>query len=71
MKILFRNSKWEKIFLSVYDDCVLLLSSRANDSVDIANTSEEEIESAIVEVDNVAATYNWIEYKLLNFQPDV
>ena len=71
MKILFKNSKWEKIFLSVYDDCVLQLSSRANDSVDIANTSEEEIESAIVEVDNVAATYNCIEYKLLNFQPDV
>ena len=69
MKILFKNSKREKIFLSAYNDCDLQLLSLANDSADILDLSEEEIESAIMEVDDVAATYDCVECKLLNVQP--
>ena len=42
MKILSKNSKWEKILLSVYNDCVLQLLSLANDSADILDLSEEK-----------------------------
>ena len=69
MKILFRNSKRENTLLSIYNDCVLQLLSLANDSADITNLSEKEIKSAIAEVDDVAAAYDYVEYKLLNVQP--
>ena len=69
VKILFKNSKREKILLSAYNDCVLQLLSLANDSADILDLSEEEFESAIVEVDDVAATYDCVECKLLNVRP--
>ena len=70
MKILFKNSKREKILLSVYNDCVLQLLSLANDSADVLDL-EEEIESAIMEVD-VAAAYDCVSFcKLLNVQPVV
>ena len=69
MKILFKNSKREKILLSAYNDCVLQLSSLANHSADILNLSEEEIKSAIMKVDDVAATYDCLKCKLSNIQP--
>ena len=69
MKILFKNSKREKILLSAYNDCVLQLLSLTNDSADILDLSEEGIEPAIMEADDVAATYDCVECKLLNVQP--
>ena len=55
--------------LSAYNDCDLQLLSLANDSADILDLSEEEVESAVMEVDDVAATYDCVECKLLNVQP--
>ena len=69
MKIFFKNSKWEKILLSAYNDCVLQLLSLANGSADILDLLEEEFESAIMEVDDVAAAYDCVECKLLNVRP--
>ena len=45
------------------------LLSLADDSPDIFDLSEEGIESAIMEVNDVAATYDCVEFKLLNDQP--
>ena len=71
MKILSKNSKRDRILLSVYNDYVLQLLPLANDSADILDLSEEEIESVIMEVDDVAATYDCVECKLWNVQPVV
>ena len=53
---------WKKILIK-------RVASLANDSADISDLSEEEIKSAIMEVDDVAATYDCVECKLLNVQP--
>lgn len=68
MNILFKNSKRKKNLLPIYNDCILQILSLVNDSIGIVNLSEEEIESAIAQVDNVAATYDYAECKLLSFK---
>ena len=52
------------ILLSVYNECFLQLLSLASDSA----SQKKEIESAIVEDDDVSPTYDCVECKLLNVQ---
>ena len=59
---------WQHIF-AIGKKLIKRVASLANDSADILDLSEEEIKSAIMEVDDVAATYDCVECKLLNVQP--
>ena len=52
------------ILLSVYNECFLQLLSLASNSA----SQKKEIESAIVEDDDVSPTYDCVECKLLNVQ---
>ena len=52
------------VLLSVYNECFLQLLSLASDSA----SQKKEIESAIVEDDDISPMYDCVECKLLNVQ---
>ena len=66
MKLFFKNQRNEKISLSVYHAVVIKLPSLVSKDEKHQDLSEDDIEMAIVELDNIKATYNFVQKSLVN-----
>ena len=66
MKLLFKNQRNEKISLSVYHAIVIKLLSLVSKGEKHQDLSADDIEMAIVELDEIKATYNFVQKNLVN-----
>ena len=66
MKLLFKNQRNEKISLSVYHAVVIKLLSLVSKDENHQDLSADDIEMAIVEFDEIKATYNFVQKNLVN-----
>ena len=66
MKILFKNEKGEKLYLSLLHQTVLNMLALVNKDRDYQELSVEHIELAVAEIDNINAIYTCAQKTLLN-----